>query len=179
MTRVNPLYIASAIAVLAIVVFWWVASTMNIVFLFIPGTIISYFIYLKTFYKDTPDPKDILPIYLFALGVQLLHFGEEYIINFTLEMPKLINREAYSSGYWVAFNMVAYFIFLLGGIALFKQIKGLLIIPAFFIVVGVIFNSIAHIAISIYTGGYFPGLYTGLIYILMIPVLVKKLMKRK
>ena len=56
--------------------------------------------------------------------------------------------------------MVAYFIFILGGIVIFKRIKELMIIPVFFILLGVLLNAVAHILVSIYIGGYFPGLYT-------------------
>jgi hypothetical protein len=178
MTNKNALFISSTIAIATMIAFWLASFKMNIVLIFVPGVLLSYLVYLKTFYKKAPEPNHFLPIYLFALGIQLLHFAEEYIYDFTAKMPELLGeKEAYSTSYWVAFNMIAYFVFIIGGIALFKKHKSLLIIPIFFILVGVFLNSMGHIFLSIYTGDYFPGLYTSFIYIAMIPSLVKKIMR--
>ena len=45
------------------------AATLTSVWVFIPGVIITYIFYLNTFYKKTPDPERILPLYLLALGI--------------------------------------------------------------------------------------------------------------
>jgi hypothetical protein len=66
----------------------------------------------------------------------------------------------------------------MGGIILFKRIKELMIIPLFFILAGVLFNSIAHILISMYIGGYFPGLYTVLIYLVLGPILIQRVFEK-
>ena len=156
MTKLNKhVLIPLVIASIAIAIFWIVSLTLNSVIVFIPGVIVSYLLYLNTFYKKTPNPERILPLYLLSLGIQLIHFTEEYLTDFTIEIPKLLGQEEYPKDYWLIFNMIAYFIFIIGGIILFKQIKDLMIIPLFFILVGVIFNSIGHIMISIYVGGYF------------------------
>jgi len=51
-----------------------------------------------------------------------------------------------------------------------------MIIPLFFILVGVLLNSIGHILISLYVGGYFSGLYTAIIYIIIGPILIKRVL---
>ena len=154
-----------------------VSSTLPTVLIFIPGVILTYVFYLSTIYKKTPNPERILPIYLLALGIQFIHFTEEYMTGITIEVPKLLGQEEYPKDYWVIFNMIAYFIFILGGIILFKKMKELMMIPLFFIVVGVILNSIGHILISIYVGGYFSGLYTALIYVVIGPILIKRVLE--
>jgi len=164
------------VAIIAIVIFWIVSSTLTSVIVFIPGVIISYILYLNTFYKKTPDPEKILTFYLLALGVQFIHFTEEYLTDFTVVVPKLMGQEEYPLDYWLIFNMVAYFIFIIGGIILFKKIKELMIIPLFFILVGVLLNSIGHILIAIYIGGYFSGLYSALIYVVIGLILMKKVL---
>jgi len=164
------------IGIAAIAIFLIVSSTLTSVLVFIPGVIVSYLLYLKTFYEKTPNPERILPLYLFALGIQFLHFTEEYLTDFTIEIPRLLGQEAYPTDYWLVFNMVAYFVFILGGIILFKQIKELMIIPLFFILVGVLLNSFGHIMISIYVGGYSSGLYTALIYAVIGPILMKRVL---
>jgi hypothetical protein len=153
-----------------------VSSTLPSVLVFIPGIIITYAVYLNTFYKKAPNPDKILPLYLLSLGIQFIHFTEEYLTDFTIEVPMLLGQEEYPKDYWLAFNMIAYSIFIIGGIILFKQIKELMIIPLFFILVGVILNSIAHITISIYVGGYFSGLYSALIYAVIGPILIKRVL---
>lgn len=165
-----PLFIAIAM----IAIFWIVSSTISSVIVFIPGVIVSYILYLNTFYKNTPSPERILPIYLLALAIQFIHFTEEYLTDFTIEVPKLLGQEEYPMDYWLVFNMVAYSVFIIGGIILFKQIKELMIIPLFFILVGVLLNSFGHIMIAIYVGGYFSGLYSALIYVLIGPILMKR-----
>ena len=59
---------------------------------------------------------------------------------------------------------------------MFKQIKELMIIPLFFILVGVLLYSLGPILISIYVGEYFSGLYTALIYIIIGPILMKRVL---
>lgn len=161
------------IGMTAIIIFWMVSYTITPVAFFIPGVVISYLVYLKLFYKRSSDPVRLLPLYLFLLAVQLLHFAEEYVTGFTIEMAKLLSDETYPINYWVTFNMVAYAIFILGGIVLFKRMTEFMIIPVFFLVVGVLLNAAAHILISIYVGGYFPGLFSACLYALCVPFLVK------
>lgn len=163
------------VGILAIAVFWIVSLTLTSVAVFIPGVIISYIVYMYTFYKNSSNSDKLLPLYLFALGLQFIHFTEEYLTNFTTELPKILDVEPYPIDYWLTFNMIAYFIFIVGGIALIKKIKELMIIPLFFILIGVLFNGIVHILLSIYVGGYFPGLYTALVFTVLGPVLVARL----
>ena len=177
MTKLNKqILIPLVIASIAIVIFWIVSLTLNSVIVFIPGVIVTYLLYLITFYKKTPNPERILPIYLLALGIQFIHFTEEYLTDFTVVVPNLLGREEYPMDYWLVFNMAAYFVFVIGGIILFKKIKELMIIPLFFILVGVLLNSIGHILISVYVKGYFSGLYTALIYIVIGPTLIKRVL---
>lgn len=173
----KSLFISLVIGIIAIVIFLLVSTTLTSVLIFIPGVIITYVLYLNTFYKKAPNPERILPLYLLALGIQFIHFTEEYLTDFTIELPKLLGQEEYPLDYWVTFNMIAYSIFIFGGIILFKQIKELMIIPLFFILVGVLLNSVGHVLLSIYVEGYFPGLYTALIYFIVGPILMKSVLK--
>ncbi len=122
-----------------------------------------------------PPANRILHLYLLALAVQMLHFAEEYLTGFVVELPALLGQEPYPKDYWLVFNMAAYSIFLLGGIVLLRKIQELAVIPLFFIVVGVLFNTLAHIGLTLYTGAYFPGLYTALLYLFIVPILLKRI----
>lgn len=167
--------ISLTIAILAIVGFWIISYTLGSVAMFIPGVIISYIYYLKTFYQESNNSDTILPLYLLAIALQLIHFTEEYLTGFTTKLPKILGGEPYPVDYWLTFNMIAYAIFILGGIALFKKMKEWMIIPVFFILIGVLFNGVAHLLLAVYVGGYFPGLFTALIYLVLGPLLLLKI----
>lgn len=176
--QLNKLYLIPLIIAVAAIAMIWVAVTeMPIVYVFIPGIILSYLIFIFFFSKKTPTPEKILPFYLLLLGFQFLHFTEEYLANFEIVVPAFLGQKTYSQDYWVTFNMVAYFIFILGGIVIHKRIKELMIIPIFFIFVGVLLNSVVHILVSIFVGGYFPGLYTAIIYAILGPFFIKRVLE--
>jgi len=173
----NRILVPALILIVASAIFWYVSRTMSSVLVFIPALIIAFVISIRIVLKRVLDPKRVLPLYLFLLGIQFLHFTEEYLTGFTVKLPELFGQSPYPMDYWVTFNMVAYSIFILGGIVLFKQIKDLMIIPVFFILAGVLMNAIGHTVLSIYVRGYFPGLYTALIYLLIVPVFFRSTYK--
>ena len=171
------IFIPLFLCILAIGIFSWVGQIISSVWLFIPLVILTYLIYLISFLKRMPSVHEILHLYLIALSVQMLHFAEEYLTGFVIELPALFGQDPYPKDYWLVFNMAAYSIFLLGGIVLMKKIKELAVIPLFFILTGVLFNAAAHLGLAIYTGGYFPGLYTAIIYFFIAPFLIKCIFK--
>ncbi len=75
------------IAIIAIAIFVVVSLTLTAVLAFIPGMIITYIIYLNTFFKKVPQPDSILPLYLVLLGIQFIHFTEEYLTDFNIAVP--------------------------------------------------------------------------------------------
>jgi hypothetical protein len=149
--------------------------TLRSVLIFIPGVIITFFFYLNTYDRKSDQAPQLLPWYLVALAIQLIHFTEEYSTDFVTRLPAIFGQAPYPLDYFVAFNMIAYSIFIIGGIALYLKAKAFLIIPLFFILIGVFFNGVAHVFLSIYVGGYFPGLYTALIYVGLGPFLILKI----
>lgn len=54
-----------------------------------------------------------------------------------------------------------------------------MIIPIFFVLAGVVLNGVGHVLISIYVDGYFPGLYTALIYFILWPLLLRKFLSKR
>lgn len=175
MNRDRYIVIPLGLTLLTIITFWVVSTRLASVLVFIPAIVISFIIYLRTFYKKSPNPTRLLPIYLLAIAIQLIHFSEEYLTDFVHALPNILGQDPYPLDYWIVFNMVAYSIFIIGGIIIFKQLREFMIIPIFFIVVGVILNSIAHIGLAIYSGGYFSGLYTALIYLFLAPIFISRL----
>lgn len=171
----RPLFITAVIVIGTISVFCVVGFTISSVWIFIPATVISFIIYLRTWYRQAPDPTGLLPLYLLAMAWQFLHFLEEYLTNFVKELPALFGLPPYPVDAWITFNMIAYSVFILGGIILFRKIKALLIIPIFFIITGVMLNAVGHLILALLSGGYFSGLYTALFYLALIPFFTRHL----
>jgi hypothetical protein len=69
--------------------------------------------------------------------------------------------------------------FLVGGYAIFKGIKPLMVIAMFFISYGMLGNCIGHIAYSLAVGGYFSGLYTSFLNFFLSFIVLKKLWKTR
>ncbi len=155
--------------------FSYFSSGLSLILTFVPGVILALLFYFLTVYKKQPNPDKILPIYLFALGIQFLHFAEEYVTGFNHKFPALFNGSAYPINTFVIFNMCAYFMFILGAIMLYKKIKPPMIIPLFFVMYGIVGNAISHVIFCIVVGDYFPGVYTALIYWIIGPIIIKRI----
>ncbi len=178
MPKINTtLLVPLVIGIIAIITFILVSLTLPSVLIFIPAVGVSFIIYLSRFYKSFPAPHKTVPFYLLLLSIQFLQFAELYETGFNEKLPALLGQATYPIKYWVTFNMISFFVFILGGIILYKQIKELLIIPIFFILAVVILNSIAHLLLSIYVGGYFPGLITAFIYLMITPIFLYSVFK--
>ncbi len=149
-----------------------------LLFVFIFGLLANIFFYFRVTRNGIPDPAEFMPLYLFALGVQFFHFLEEYFGKFYELAPELLGTEPIHSEFFIAFNMVAYTMFLWGAIAWVKRIKWLMVIPLFFILFGIMFNAIGHLTFSIWTWGYFPGLFSAIIYMVLGPYLLRKLLMK-
>ena len=166
---------ATIMALVMIVVFWIFSSGWSLRLTFVPGVILAYILFLLTIKRKAPAPQRLLPLYLIAVAVQMLHFAEEYLTGFYAKFPALFGGAAYSPEVFVAFNMSAYFAFIIGAVFIYKKTRPLMMIPLFFITYGVLGNAITHVIFAIYVGGYFPGLYTALIYWLLAPFLLREL----
>lgn len=151
------------------------ARTMTMVLVFIPIVFIALFISLNYSEKNLPDSAKVLPIYLIALAIQLLHFAEEYVTDFDTVVPELFGLVSMPLDDLVIFNMVAYALFILGGIVLYRRMKMFMIVPLFFIIAAVFMNTIAHIGMSIWQMNYVPGLLTVLLYIPLMPRFKKQI----
>ena len=170
------LVVPAIIAVLLILGFISFSSGLSLIVTFVPAMVISYFCYLFSTYRKMPDPNRIVPLYFFAIGVQLIHFGEEFVGEFYTKFPPLIDGSpGYSQDLFVVFNMWAYFVMILGGIGLYKGKKIPSFIAWFFIVMGVAGNAIVHSIFCVMNNGYFPGFYTSLIYWVLAPILIKRM----
>jgi Protein of unknown function with HXXEE motif len=168
------LIVPAIITIIAIVIFFLVHPAQR--FSFAPAMVAAFICYLLTSYREMPKIDRVLPIYLLALAVQFLHFTEEYIYGFHLRVTEIMSgMPPFKPNVFVAFNMIAYCLFLLAGLGMYKGIKSAMIIVWFFVIGGVLGNAIWHRLLALRVGGYFPGLYTSFAYWILGPILVRRL----
>jgi hypothetical protein len=140
---------------------------------FVPGLIISWVVLFYLFIKKIALPRasTFAPLFFLLLAWQFIHFDEEFLTGFNSKFPVLYGSDAYTVGKFVTINMVSYFIFALSCILMYSKGLRFLVLPmTFFVVYGAIGNAIAHTCWAIWSKGYFPGLYTSLIYWLLGPL---------
>jgi Protein of unknown function with HXXEE motif len=168
------LIVPAVITITAIVIFFLVHPAQRLSFA--PAIVAAFFCYLLTSYRQMPKVDRVLPIYLLALAIQFLHFTEEYIYGFQFRLTEIMSgMPPFKTNVFVAFNMIAYCLFLLAGLGMYKGIKFAMIIVWFFVIGGVLGNAIWHPLLALRVGGYFPGLYTSFAYWILGPILVRRL----
>jgi hypothetical protein len=172
--RIIDLIVPAVIAIIAIVIFFLVHPAQK--FVFVPAMVIAFICYLRTSYQKMPKAESVLPIYLVALAIQFLHFTEEYVYGFHYRVTEIMSgMPPFKPNVFVTFNMVAYSLFILAALGIYKGDKFSMIIVWFFVFGGVIGNAIWHPLLSLKVGGYFPGLYTSFAYLIVGPILLKRL----
>jgi hypothetical protein len=168
------LIVPALIAIISIVIFFLVHPAQK--FVFVPAMIIAFVCYLCTSYREMPKAERVLPIYLIALAIQFLHFTEEYLYGFDYRVSELMaGMPPFKLNVFVTFNMVAYCLFILAALGIYKGVKFSMIIVWFFTLGGVIGNAIWHPLFALKVGGYFPGLYSSFAYLIIGPILLKRL----
>ena len=167
------LIVPAAIAIISIVIFFLVHPAQRLSF--VPVMVVAFVCYLLTSYREMPKPERVMPIYLIALAIQFLHFTEEYVYGFHQRVTEIMaGMPPFDINVFVAFNMVAYSLFLLAGLGMYKGMKFPMVIVWFFAIV-VLGNAIWHLLLTLRVGGYFPGLYTSFAGWIVGPILLKRL----
>jgi hypothetical protein len=163
----------AVIVIISIVIFFLVHPAQR--FSFVPVMVVAFVCYLRTSYRGMPRVERVLPVYLLALAIQFLHFTEEYVYGFHERVTEIMaGMPPFNVNVFVAFNMIAYSLFLLAGLAMYKGMKFPMIIVWFFAIV-VLGNAIWHLLLTLRVGGYFPGLYTSFAGWILGPILLKRL----
>lgn len=172
------LIVPSAISIAAITIFFLVHPAQK--YIFVPAMVVAFVCYLRTSYREMPNVERVLPIYLIALAIQFLHFTEEYLYGFHVRVSETMTGwPPFDNNVFVAFNMIAYCLFLLSGVGMYKGMKFPMIIVWFFTIAAVLGNAILHPLLALRVGGYFPGLYTSLAYWILGPILLMRLWNRE
>jgi hypothetical protein len=182
--RLTPadLAVGAIIAACMAAVIMLISSGISLIVTFLPGVIFSYTVLLLMWRnrKPLPPPRRFLPVFFLALSLQFLHFAEEFTTGFAGRFPHLYGGNPYSPTLFVQINMISYALFVLSALAAFVFGLRRVLMPAvFFVLYGVLGNAIAHPIWAIMVHGYFPGLFTALIYWVLGPWLLYLLLQSK
>jgi hypothetical protein len=101
----------------------------------------------------------IIGLYLIGIAFQCLHFTEEFVTGFYLRAPKFLGFVAWSTEFFVTFNLIWIAVWLFAAVGIKKQIR-VAFFPVWFFAIGMVGNAIWHPLLCLATGGYFPGLFT-------------------
>ncbi|MCA1592349.1 MAG: HXXEE domain-containing protein, partial [Acidobacteria bacterium] len=106
-------------------------------------------------------------------------FTEEYVYGFQFRVAEIMaGMPPFDANVFLAFNMIAYSLFLLAGLGMYKGMKFPMIIVWFFVIC-VLGNAIWHLLLTLRVGGYFPGLYTSFAGWILGPILLIRLCRRE
>ena len=169
--------VATVIAITMATMFTAFSPGMSLVATFVPGVLFAYVVFLIMAHRCPLPPSvrwsKIAPLFLVALGVQFLHFAEEYATGFPERFPLAYGGEPIPNATFVWFNMIAYAIFVLTALASLRyEINPLLMPVLFFVVYGTWGNAISHTVWCVMCRGYFPGAGTALLYFVLGPLLL-------
>src|SRR5256885_3660637 len=168
--KILNLIVPSLIVIISIVIFLLVHPAQRLSF--VPVMVVAFVCYLRTSYREMPEVERVLPVYLIALAIQFLHFTEEYVYGFHQRITEIMaGMPPFNVNVFVAFNMIAYSLFLLAGMGMYKGLKFPMIIVWFF-AIAFLGNSIWHLLLTFRVGGYFPGLYTSFVVWFIAPILL-------
>jgi hypothetical protein len=103
----------------------------------------------------------LVAIGLLAWLAQALHFTEEYVAGFWRAFPAILGLEPWSRGAFALFN-VAWLLIWLPAIWAAARGHRFAEWPLWFLALALTLNGVAHPILSLFTEGYFPGLWTAL-----------------
>ena len=178
----RDMIIASVITIIMGSFFTYLSHGKSLLVTFLPGLACAWSIYLLMFIKkiSLPQTEKFTPIFLIALAAQFLHFAEEHGTGFISFFGIHYGGAPYDDNIFTWFNMASYAIFTLGYVFGMYYDKRFLLMPAFFFIcAGVLGNAIWHVVWFFETGQYQPGFYTALLYWIISPYLLYKLLGEK
>jgi uncharacterized membrane protein YdjX (TVP38/TMEM64 family) len=137
---------------------------------------LSYLCYMLTSYRWMPDPDRVLPLYLLAVGIQLLHFMEEFITGFYVRNPvEIYGANSFTADEFVISQMSVLFLLIIGAIGIYRGWKIPMVMVWFLVIFFLLINAIQHPLFAVVVGGYFPGLVTSVAGWVLGPILFKRL----
>lgn len=94
-----------------------------------------------------------------TLGLQLLHFTEEYLHQFHVRLPELLGLAVWPETFFLTFNLVWLTIWA-AAITSLETFPKAAAFPLWFLAIASAANGLAHPLMAIAVDGYFPGLWS-------------------
>ncbi len=101
----------------------------------------------------------VVPLLLAGIVVHCFHVMEEFVTRFHERFPQMLGLEVWSDDFFVTVNLGLISLFVLSAIGLQKSFRPAYV-PVWFLAIAMVLNGVAHPALAIRAGGYFPGLVT-------------------
>jgi len=161
--KLAPVLVA---AIIAIISYTGATTIGNAPVIIVGGSaVIAYVVWLLTTYRRPADPGKILPLYLVAVGAQLVHETEEYLAGFPSQFSTLFHIPAFTEQFFViTFLLVFSVIWVLAGVGLIYKNPMANFLAWFFVIGPGLANGIAHFVFPFLAHHiYFPGLITVLL----------------
>jgi hypothetical protein len=140
------------------------------------GLMISWFIWAanSSIYENR---FKICLIYSVGILVQGVHFLEEYFMDFHIIFPGFFGY-TWSGGRYITFNLIYLFLFSAAAWGAVRNVRPAFLIVWFFTLIAGIGNGIFHPLVSVYQGGYFPGLVSSPLLLIIGILLFRELAPR-
>jgi hypothetical protein len=126
---------------------------------------------------DWPTGHRIVVVYAVAVLIQFAHVAEEYRGEFHRLFPPVFGAEPWTGRRFLLFNFAWLAVFVAAGVGLVRGHRSAYLVALFLALGGGIGNGLGHVALAARTGGYFPGVYTGLLALIAGTTLLVQLMR--
>jgi Protein of unknown function with HXXEE motif len=139
------------------------------------GLLIAFAVWARRGSIDPSWRGRVLGLFAIGIAVQVLHCAEEGATGFAAEFPGLFGY-AWSTGRFVAFNAVWLAVFAAAAVGVRRGWDAAALPVWFFALVGGVGNGVLHIAASVARAGYFPGLLTAPVLLVVGVLLLRRLL---
>lgn len=137
--------------------------------------IVSYLLWMSR--AEWSRAHRIIPVYILAVLVQSAHAAEEYATGFYRQFPPVFGADPWSGRQFLLFNLAWLAIFVIAGFGLTRRNGAAYVVAMFLAIGGGIGNGLAHLGLAASAGGYFPGLYTGAVALIIGSALAYRLLQ--
>ena len=145
--------------------------------LLVAAMVMAYALWVRR--SESPPAESVISVYAAAVLVHCAHLVEEYVTGFHRVFPPVFGADPWSERRFLVFNLVWLMIFVLTGFALARRKRWAYLVALFLAIGGGIGNGLGHLALSARAGGYFPGVYTGVLGLLVGSLLTYQLLRRR
>ncbi len=112
---------------------------------------------LRALHTDEQQTRSLQRLVLIGIAIHTAHTGEELYGGFYEAFPLLFGLAPWPVWFFVSFNAAWIVIWLVSAYAIRWRLAAF---PIWFLALASAVNGVAHPAMSMVAGGYFPGLFT-------------------